>query len=230
MYYFIVSMFDEHEQVEETVKELSTLESRVFIVQSDDSTNWLDDYKAEYKSKLPNLESQFEDRRKLPSHAICRNMSEGFTTAYKTAVELSEVPELVVALTGDTLITDSQSFVRRRNQMIEEKKVAMISQAWGQTFWSSDGQLTRLQGEDLPDFACCIFVIDGQFFKDTKCFTQIEVTNEYTSEECLGEELVKHLPEGNFREHISLLNTNPYAAYSYNDGVMYHARNGKPGR
>ena len=114
--------------------------------------------------------------------------------------------------------------------MIEEKKVAMISQAWGQTFWSSDGQLTRLQGEDLPDFACCIFVIDGQFFKDTKCFTQIEVTNEYTSEECLGEELVKHLPEGNFREHISLLNTNPYAAYSYNDGVMYHARNGKPGR
>jgi len=223
-------MFDEHEEVFQTVAELSKINCKIFLIQSDDGSSRLETYDVYHKSKLSNLESGLDDKRKLGSSCICRNMSAGFSKAYATARELEEIPQLVIGVTGDTLITDSFSFVRRFNQMQKDKKLAMVSQAWGQTFWGREAILNRPQGEWCADFACCLFLVDGKFFIDTACFTNIKIINEYTSEECLGTELVKHLPEGNFREHISLLNTNPYAAYSYNDGVVYHARNGKPGR
>ena len=106
MYYFVISMFDEHKQVKDTLEELKLLDSRVFLIQSDDGSDFLESCDIDFKKKLPNLEHQFEDKRRLPSHAICRNMSEGFTAAYKASVDLDETPTMVVGLTGDTLITD----------------------------------------------------------------------------------------------------------------------------
>ena len=47
-------------------------------------------------------------------------------------------------------------------------------------------------------------------------FTNIENTNRFTSEQCLGDEVTKHI--NNFKTNIKRINKSNYA-YSYDEGI-----------
>lgn len=231
MKYFLISMFDEHSIVMKNIHTLRDENCRVFLVQSDDGVgveeSSLEGSVVEEYWKLPNLAPIISDKKALPSNAIGRNFSFLFTRACRFMEKMDETPDLVVAMVGDTLITDYGSFHRREDEMRNEGVLAMVSQAWGQTFWDRRRQLTREQGPDVHDFACCIWMMNGAFVRDTKCFSEIDIINEYTSEECLGNELVRNLPDRDWNRYVRLLNVdNPYHAYSYRDGIVYHAASG----
>ena len=161
-------------------------------------------------------------------------MSRNFSKIFR---DLYAAPEMdyYVAFTGDTRVTDPINFNRLYNVMKDKNKIACVSQAIGQRFHASTDNLkdksgNRYQHDRITDFMPQLFLLDGQFATSTKCFSNIEVTNVLTSEQCLGDELLSHI-EGDFHDKVYRVNwRNPSYAYAYNDGVIYHARSGKPGR
>ena len=181
---------------------------------------------------LPNLANTY-NRFELPSQAICRNISKGITALY----ELGDFDCITIS-TGDTLINDPESFSRRYQDMQNNKWIGMVSKAIDQSFHAPTDNPpeglagNRYQHQNTTDFACCFFILDGKFAKETNAFSNIEITNRWTSEQCLGDEMIKAINGNKFNEKIGVLNNAfPFIPYSYNDGITYHAKtNGMPSR
>tara|TARA_R100001377_G_scaffold4026_1_gene2300 strand:- start:147 stop:860 length:714 start_codon:yes stop_codon:yes gene_type:complete len=231
-----ISMFDEHELVLrniQTIKEEVSIDPYFVVVHSDDGNP---SESLETIKSLVDRYTQVSDMStEFPNHfyqarCVSRNFSKIFSNLY-TAPEM----DYYVAFTGDTLVTDSNNFNRLHSVMKDKQKVACVSQAIGQRFHASTDNLkdrsgNRYQHDRITDFMPQLFLLEGQFATSTKCFSHIEVTNELTSEQCLGDELLSHI-DGDFHEKVYRLNYMDNSnAYAYNDGVVYHARNGKPGR
>lgn len=224
-------MFDEHDIVLSSCKNIKEQlqDTHITIVKSnnDESNESLiqacDDFVL-----LPNLGKSY-NRFELPSQCICRNFSEGFSRVYKNCKDI----DLIVALTGDTLITDAKNFLRRYEEMKSSNKVALVSQAIGQDFHRCDCDPAngisggRYQSDNTTDFACCLFLLNGEWASKNKAFQDIKITNKYTSEQCLGDELLRHT--NNFYSQVGRLNKGTYC-YEYDDGIRYHAKYGGPSR
>ena len=234
-----ISMFDEHELVLNTIQtiiESDAIEPYFVVAHSDDesSTSALEAIKElAHKYILLSDVSKEKPTNYYQSHCVSRNYSNIFRSFYE-ADEIDSI-SYFVALTGDTLVTDPSNFNRLYDYMIDNNKVACVSQAIGQRFHAATDDLhefvgSRYQHDKITDFMPQLFLLEGKFAKNTKCFFDIEVTNELTSEQCLGDELSSHL-EKEFHTQVHRLNSMvPTYAYAYSDGIVYHARNGKPGR
>lgn len=233
---FIITMHDEHDIVQASISNIlkNYDDAIIQVVHSYDGSSFSND-KVRYH-QLGNLYGAISNSR-LPAHSVCRNLSLGFSNLYNQ----NESYDIIIALTGDTLIGDPTSFERRAAEMKSRQTVAFVSQAVGQRFHANtdnpDVGITcgRLQTDQTTDFACCLFIIDADFAKKTKVFANIAITNDFTSEQCLGDELLRALGTTDpavFHKNVSRLNSrSPHIAYSYNDGITYHARtNGRPGR
>jgi hypothetical protein len=231
-----ISMFDEHDIVLrniQSIKEEASIDPYFVVVHSDDGG--LNESLEIIKDLVDQYFLVSDMSKEFPNHfyqarCVSRNFSKIFSSFY-AAPQM----DYYVALTGDTLITDPTNFNRLHEVMRDKEKVACLSQAIGQRFHASTDNLkdksgNRYQHDRITDFMPQLFLLEGEFGMTTKCFSNIEVTNELTSEQCLGDELLSHI-EGDFHEKVHRLNwmNNSYA-YAYNDGVVYHARNGKPGR
>jgi hypothetical protein len=230
-------MYDEHQLVLSTLNSILKhfINPEIIIVHSDNGTILSTSAAVTY-IKLPNIATTVTASR-LPSYSITRNFSTGFSNLYEKGKEY----DMIVAMTGDTLVTDASSFNRRYADLAAGKFYAAVSQAVGQRFHAStddpDAGRTcgRIQHNNTTDFACCLFLVDGEFANKTKVFSSIKVTNEFSSEQCLGDELMSAMGVSSNEEFHTrvyrLNNSTPHIAYSYNDGVVYHARTGgRPGR
>jgi len=80
----------------------------------------------------------------------------------------------------------------------------------------------RIQYEGIRDFMPQFFMVEGSFASETKVFSDIAVTNEYTSEQCLGDEFSRHI-KGSFLDNAHVIASN---AYSYSDGLLYQVKEG----
>lgn len=225
----VISMYDEHDVVKNSINEIKSKykDAVISLVHSDDGVEL--NFKNLVKSyeKLSDL-SKLYNRFECPSQAVCRNFGVGFTNLYKT-----NDYDLITAFTGDTSITDASNFTRMYDQMKSINKVAMVSQSIGHNFHAADDDPPnnvvegRPQSENIHDFACTLFFIRSTLIQ-TKPFSNIEVTNRWTSEQCFGDELSKHVDYS----LVGRLNANnPRYTYYYRDGISYHATHGgKPGR
>lgn len=227
----VITVYDDWELAIQSIVNIKQVfpSAVISIVHSDDGSS----PKIECDSyiKLPNLQGSFPNSA-VPALSICRNYSVGF----KRLAELKIEADLVIAFTGDTLITDANSFYRRYSEMQTRKWQAMVAQPIGQaqngTTDTDPPQLIlegRFQGADSTDFICCLFFVDGDFIK-SGVFQEIRAVNWFTSEQCLGDHMRGFLDRP-FAQSVGRLNANnPGDCYSYLDGVRWHARNGKPGR
>ena len=133
----IITMFDEHDLVLSSVQEIKRRcpNSYICVVHSDDNNitaalnniiQLVDQYYI-----LPNLALDKNlDSKTLASSCIVRNLNKGFANLYETDNDF----ECIIALTADTLITDSTSFERRLSDMKVYNRKAIVSQAIGQRF------------------------------------------------------------------------------------------------
>jgi len=225
---FIITMYDENDEVLESCKNIKKdlLNSRIIIIKSNDDCDssvlaQLNQY-ADRLEILPNLGKRIHVYE-LGSVCITRNISRGFNILYDNYEKESG---MIVVMTGDTLITNAAPFLQRHLEMINENKLALVSQAVGQDFHSCNADPIngvfggRLQTESTTDFACCLFLLDADFCYEHKAFSNIPITNKWTSEQCLGDELSRHLDY----KYVKRLNYDKFNTYSYNDGVRYHAK------
>lgn len=226
----VITMYDEHDIVLSSITNIrKEFKDAVIIVSHSEDGGDMDSIEnaADGVITYDDLSKHYS-RYEYPSRSICRNIGGGFKLLYT----LDEY-DLIVCFTGDTHITDATSFNRIYNRMKEEHKLAYVSQAIGQIFHApdsdpeNDNMIGRWQYDNTTDFACCLFFIQGCFGRETNVFSNIDITNRFTSEQCLGDELIKHTSF----ENVGRLNhKDPHNSYSYNDGIVYHAKNGKPSR
>tara|TARA_R100001509_G_scaffold97174_1_gene56552 strand:+ start:831 stop:1517 length:687 start_codon:yes stop_codon:yes gene_type:complete len=219
-----ITMFNEHSVVLQTIKNIIKCKDFVpyiVVAHSDDEnlSTELEEIKklADEYTLLPNLGKEYESER-LGAYCITRNYSSIFSILNEREFDV------VVGLTGDTLVTDPTNFLRRSSEL-GEGQVAYIAQAIGQNFHTPNGpDAGRPQHQEITDMMPQLFILKGSFAYTTKCFSHISVVNEYTSEHCLGDELGSHV-EGDFHEKVRRLNAlNPTYAYAYEDGIKYHIR------
>lgn len=213
---FCITLYNEFLTVTQTIKNIKDYfgdNCYIVVVQSESKL----DYKIEsnYNSliKLSNLAEVYDSSR-VAAHAICRNYSVGFSHLYDTNI----IFDYIVALCADTLVVDPNNFNRRYEDMKRLNKYMCISQAIGQNFHASDSNPLqgkeggRFQHENTTDFMPQFFMIRGKEAIEKRVFSNINITNEFTSEQCLGDEFVSKF--GHF-EVIRLARN----AYDYNDGI-----------
>lgn len=222
----IISMYDEFETVSATIKTFKSLAQEPYVI-------LVESYSGKSREKisgpdehcvLPDLSSTTR-RDKLAAHAISRNFSFGFQQIYASG----KYPELIICLTGDTLVYSASGISEIVGQMRygqSSAKVLGCSQAIGQNFHARDADPIngvcggRYQCEGISDFMPQFWIVDGQFAVSTKAFETIPVTNEFTSEQCLGDAFMTKAPaEFSHCAHVFAKN-----AYEFSNGIKYHFR------
>jgi len=220
------TMYDEHENVLNNILEVSNKykDSIFFVTHSfERESKLLEEIKqVSYYRALPNLAGTIK-QLKLPANAISRNYADLFKRMYV----LNKEVDMIVVLTGDTKITNAKVFENRHREMKRNGYKIYTCQAKNQVFWSKDMVLDRVQTERIADFMPQLFFVDGNFAFESKVFKNIKVVNEYTSEQCLGDELLNHASMND----IGRLNGDPVNWLSYTEGVIWQClTNGEPGR
>ena len=120
--------------------------------------------------------------------------------------------------------------------MISENAIVCVSKSIGQVSNSDKSTIEnvicdRYQDESTTDFIPCLFAVNGSFFDQNRCFANIECINPFTIEQCLGDELLKHVSKHTLLRHTILLNEhNRTFAYAFSNGIKYHALNEPNGR
>jgi hypothetical protein len=99
-----------------------------------------------------------------------------------------------------------------------------VSQAIGQNFHAADADPPekvegRYQYDGISDFMPQFFMVDGHFAKNSGIFSHMKVTNEYCTEQCLGDELIQYDISKPFDKDVYIIAKN---AYDYNDGIIYN--------
>ena len=224
-----ITVYDEHKVVLESVENIKkycdgqNIQLIVSVAHSDSGDETEEILKirsmANHYTLLPNLGGTCRNEE-LGSLCISRNYSTAFSSL------LGQKYDLVAAFTGDTLIQDASNFSRRFQDMKKNSWKAFVARAIGQKFHAEDTNRDivkegRLQHENITDFMPQLFFLDGSLL-ESGAFTNIKITNKFTSEQCLGDELMKRVP---FATNVCLLNSAARRnAYSYSDGVKYHVR------
>lgn len=213
---FCITMYQEFGTVDKTITNIKKIfpDSFIVLIQSTNHAKYI--YPMVNETICLYDYKNIVEKHKIASHAISRNYSVGFTYLYNTNIQF----DYIVALCGDTLVTDPTNFDRRYNDMKKQNKVACVSQAIGQDFHSADSNPAngisggRYQFDGITDFMPQLFIIDGKSAIETKVFSDIKITNPFTSEQCLGDEFISKF--GNF--NVIKLARN---AYDYKDGVIF---------
>jgi len=219
---FLITMYNEFSVVRNTVsnirKEFSN--ALIFVVQSDNGSGNIIESVDRFEV-LPDLSKEYR-HHKLAANAIARN----YSYLFKKSLELDCLSKTIVAITGDTLITDPSVIMRIDADMRRQNKVLACSQALGQNFHAVDSDPEngrcggRFQFEGISDFMPQFFVVSGAFVAHTRAFENIEVVNEFTSEQCLGDEFQRCV-KGLFSDNALVLSKN---AYDFSDGINYQVR------
>jgi hypothetical protein len=237
----IISFYDEHNIVLESLKNIKKICENVTFIAVHTNDNVDSEALREIKQQsnfyfsLDDL-SKIYDRNSYQARTISRNFSYGFSKIY----QLVDNVDIICACTGDTLIYDANFIKKTYFEFLNKNKKAAIAQAIGQNFHAASDNLidkkeSRYQDINTTDMMPQLFLLDGKFAFNTKCFSNIEVTNVWTSEQCLGDELKSQFENNtdkSFHDNIIRLNEEElFNAYSFKDGVVYHAKNnGIPGR
>ena len=215
---FCITMYNEANVVQHNIDEIKKYygdDSFVIVIQSD-SGQKIDG--ADIFETLPNLGGTI-DPYKLAAYSVTRNYNAAFRLLYSHVSNL----RYIVALTGDTYISDITGIERLESNLYNSRKLICVSQAIGQNFHASDDCPPdkvegRHQYDGITDFMPQFFLIKGTFAYVPKIFSNIEVTNPYCTEQCLGDELSKHMVTPfNIGAYIMAKN-----AYDYNDGIIYN--------
>lgn len=213
-------MYREFSTVAKTIDNIKahySKDSHIVLIRSTDDTTEYSSYLSCNKViHLPDF-SKLVKQYEIPSHAITRNYSAGFSYLYDTNIPF----DYIVALCGDTYVKDPSNFDRRFEDMKNRNKYICLSQALGQNFHSSNSNPDegseggRFQHESITDFMPQFFMVDGRKAIETKVFSNMIITNKYTSEQCLGDELIDKFKTFDYAIRLAK------NAYDYSDGIIY---------
>lgn len=216
---FCITMYNEANVVQHNIDEIKKHygnESYTVVIQSDSGQQISG---TDLFERFVNLGTLL-DPYKIAANSVIRNYNRAFSFLYRNVSNL----RYVVALTGDTYISDITGLERLYAKMKDANKYICVSQAIGQNFHAStDDPPRKVEGrhqyDGISDFMPQFFMVDGNFAKGSGIFSHTKITNEYCTEQCLGDELIKYNISKPFEKDVYIL---AKSAYDYNDGIIYN--------
>jgi len=223
---FIISMYDEIETVKKTVDVLRQNKCPIIVIQSDpsDLSKVLESNLVDHYEKLADLagskEEYLKERSNLkdattPVKAVTRNYSAGFVATKKFDVDWW------VAILGDVTISNINGLQKIIQKMLQNNKFIGITRAVGQAFLDNDKKHNRTQNNDTTDFMPQFFIVKDDLVKQG-LFTKIDITNLYTTEQCMGDEVNRFCSEKNLNFNDIVHVISDYAYPQFIEGLHYN--------
>lgn len=223
---FIISMYDEMDVVKKTVSVLKQNKCPIIVIQSDpkELSKVLDQNLVDHYEKLPDLagskEEYLRERSNLkdattPVKAVTRNYGAGFLAAKKFDVDWW------ITILGDIAISNLEGIEKIIQKMIQNDKSIGITRAVGQVFLDNDKKPSRIQNSDTTDFMPQFFIVKDDLVKQG-LFSKFDITNRYTTEQCLGDEVNRFCSEKNtdFNDVVHVISD--YAYPQFIEGLNYN--------
>jgi hypothetical protein len=224
---FIISMYDEIEQVKANIDILKQEDYKIIVIQSDpkQANKILDNNSVDHYELLSDLagsiEKYHEERTKkekgssIPAKALSRNFSHAFTAAKNFSVDWW------VAILGDVRISKITGIRKQIDKIISNNKYIGITRAVGQTFLDEESEFTRIQKTDSTDFMPQFFIVKAELV-NKGLFNNIRISNKYTTEQCLGDEVLRFCNENNFEYGDICYSISDYAYPQFIEGLDYN--------
>ena len=224
---FVITMYDEIDTVQQTLQVLKTNDCISVVIQSNpnDSKKIIDETTVNFYQKLPDLAGTKDEYLKernlksgattIPSRAVTRNYSAGFLAAQNFDVDWW------IGITGDVSISNLSGIKKIIKKMINENKSLGVSRAVGQIFWDPNQEFTRVQKDDTTDFMPQFFVVKSSLV-NKKLFSDIEITNFYTCEQCLGDEVKRFCLEEKDEFEDTVFIISDYAYPQFISGLQFN--------
>tara|TARA_B110000438_G_scaffold143136_1_gene138033 strand:+ start:4106 stop:4873 length:768 start_codon:yes stop_codon:yes gene_type:complete len=226
---FIISMYDEIDIVKNTVNILKQNDCPIIVIQSDPQQlqKLLEPNQVDFYQKLSDLagskDEYLEERNDknskaatTPVKAITRNFKFGFNSSKSFDIDWW------VVILGDVSISNIKGIKQIIQEMIQKKKLIGITRAVGQIFKDNSNRLTRIQKDNTTDFMPQ-FLIVNSYLISKGLFSTIPITNPYTSEQCLGDEVSRYCLENNinFKKLVHIISN--YAYPQFISGLKYNS-------
>lgn len=228
---FVISMYDEIDITNQTVITLRQNECKIVVIQSDpgDEKKKLDKTLCDIYELLPDLAGSKQNYAKIvegfkqgKSHpvaprAVTRNFSRGFSIIKDFDIDY------VIALEGDEKVTSITGITKIIEKMKKLEKHVGGTRTIGYTLHDEEGRLERYQDINSTDIMPQFFIADIESVRKG-LFCDMKITNMHTSEQCLGDEILRFCKENNFNFFDVFYSICDYAYPSFIEGLHYNPK------
>ena len=225
----VISMYDEIDMVLETLANLKSFNCKIVVVQSDpgNKTKVLnptlcDEYVllpdlAGSKKEYEEMVEEFKRGKPLPIAplAVTRNFSKGFSIIKNYDIDF------VIAIEGDTKITSLEGIDKIIKKITGLNNKVACTRNIGYNFHDSKGSLERFQDITSTDIMPQFFIVEAKAVRKG-LFCEMKVTNPYTSEVCLGDEIVRYCKQNNLEFFDCCYIISDYAYPRFIEGLEYN--------
>jgi len=222
----IVSIYDEIDETTETIKTFKENQFPIIVIQSDpnnpkkiinsNSVNYYELFSDFAGSKDQYVQERIDTKGSTtPTKALTRNFSKAFSVAKNFDVDWW------ITICGDVVINNFNGIEKIIQKMIIENKSLGITKAVGQVFFDKDDNLSRIQDPDTTDFMPQFFIINQKLIQKG-LFNNILITNPFTTEQCMGDDVNRFCAKNNISfADISYVIAD-YAYPQFIDGLLYN--------
>ena len=222
-------MYDEIDIVKETILNLRKYNSKIIVIQSDpgnqkmvldeslcDKYEKMSDVAGGREKYIKVIEERKEGRGELIGPiALTRNFSKGFTLIQNFDVDY------VVAITGDTKITNLKGISKIIKKMKKNNKVVGGTRSIGYTMCDEFEKFTQFQHRNITNIMPQFFLSNIDSIRNG-LFCNTKRTNKYTTEQCFGDEIVRYCKENNMRFFDVFYRICDYGYPRFIEGLYYN--------
>lgn len=221
----VISMYDEINQVVQNIENIKKKVDSLIVIQSDPNNQEkiLDESIVDHYSILPDIAGttkEYEKEREkglstIPAKAVTRNYS--FATKIMKNIDV----DWWIFIFGDVSITNMEGIEKILNKITKEKKNIAITRPIGQTFPDENGNFVKIQKSNTTSFMPQFFIVDSSFI--SKGFLHnIEISNPFCTEQCLGDELTRYCLQHNLKFQEVCYFICDYAYPQFIKGLSYN--------
>lgn len=226
---FVISMYDEIDVVKETLLNLRKLGCSTVVIQSDpgDKQFVLDSTLCDEYEIMPDVSGSRQNYEKIVKEktegkgemigpiALTRNFNRAFILMKNFDVDY------IVAITGDTKITNLNGISKIIKKMKMQKKIVAGTRTIGYTQYDETGKFARFQHKNIADIMPQFFIAEIDSVR-SGLFCDTKRTNKYTTEQCFGDEIIRFCKEKNFQFLKKFYRISDYAYPRFIDGLHYN--------
>lgn len=228
---FVISMYDEIEMVNESISCFKKNDCKVIVIQSNPGnkekevvSNQCDEYKM--LSDVTGSKQNYQKMRELDGTdvpyvmgaiAIPRNYNYGFSLIKNMDLDY------VVGINGDIQITNLVGIKKIIEKMKESQKTVACTRYVGFLTFNEQGKLIEFLDKNNTQIMPQFFIVDHKAVKEGM-FCNIKTTNKYSTEQCMGDEIVRFAKEKSVRffDIIHIIAKSPYPRNI--EGVTYNPK------
>jgi len=218
----IISMYDEYDNVTRNIQNINKNSFPIIVVQSDpkDSDKIIDSNLVNYYKKFPDMMGTgnifTDDATKAICHPLSRNLSHAFKTANSFDVNWW------IVLFGDVELYNFNGIMKIINKMNSQNKSLGITREIGLTCTNKFGMPGKVEKFNSHNFVPTFFIINSKLIKKG-IFQDIEVTNPFAMEECIGDAATKFFKENNYDFFEQSYIIADYAYPKFIEGLKYNS-------